>query len=124
MYHEWGDDWPHWNELYEAETWIANYVHKWTRCRMQSKEKYGTIRYEHIWPPTIGRNGPIIALPKMFDKTIGKHKYPRYLIYWSSSWLYYKWMKLGDWVLGMAVKKACIKFPNVAKEITCDLNWD
>lgn len=128
MTHSWGDSWPHWNELYQAEIYIGNYVYKWSRCRLQSKEKWGTLRYEHIWPPVVGYNGPVITLPKIFDKTIvigGKpYKLSRYLINWTNSWLYYKWMKLGDYVLRIAVKKACIKFPNVVEEITCELNWD
>ncbi len=127
-YHEWGDSWPHWDELYEAEHWIANYVYTHSLCRLQSKEKYGTIRYEHIWPPAKGA-GPIIKLPfPIFHKKIifgGEiHKFPRYLLFWTSSWLYYKWRSWGDKMLGRAVKKACIKFPNVIKEITEDLNWN
>lgn len=124
--HSWYDDppWPHWNELYEAEDWIAAYVYKWSKCRLQSKEKYGTIRYEHVWPPAKGA-GPIIQLPfPLFHKEIQGHKFPRYLLFWTSSWLYYKWMWWGDKMLGRAVRKACIKFPNVVKEITNDLNWD
>ncbi len=127
--HSWYEEppWPHWDELYEAENYIAAYVYKWSRCRLQSKEKWGTIRYEHIWPPCMGRNGPIIQLPfPLFHKVIihgdQEHKYPRYVLFWTSSWLYYKWMRWGDKMLGRAVREACIKFPNVAAEITEDLN--
>ncbi len=126
--HSWGDDWPHWNELHEAEKFIGAYVYKWSRCRLQSKEKWGTLRYEHIWPPTYGSNGPIIPLPfPLFSKTLiinGKEeKFKRFLFFWTSSWLYYKWMKWGDKMLGRAVNKAYKKFPNVIKEIRADLLW-
>jgi len=122
--HCWNDNWPHWKELYEAEEYIAGYVYKWSRCRLQSKEKWGQLRYEHIWPPSSRLNGPIVQLPfPLFAKTIEGEKFPRYLIYWTSSWLYYKWMRLGEIVLRRGVKKACKKFPNVVKEITADLNW-
>lgn len=118
----WGDDWPHWNELYQAENWIADYVYTYSRCRLQSKEKWGQLRYEHVWPPTIGKNGPIIRLPfPLFHKTILGGKYPRYLIFWTSSWLYYKWMWWGTKMLRRAVRLACVKFPNVINEITADL---
>ncbi len=123
--HSWGDNWPHWDELYKAEQWIAAYVYKWSWCRLQSKEKWGSIRYEHIWPPAYKRNGPIIQLPfPFFHKMIHGHLYPRYLIHWTSSWLYYRWMWWGDRMLGQAVRLACIKFPNVVEEITEDLKWE
>lgn len=124
-YHIWGDDWPHWNELYEAETFIINYVYRYSWCRLSCKEKYGTIRYEHVWPPAWRGNGPIIQLPfPLFHKMIQGHKFPRYLIFWTSSWLYYKWMWWGDRMVARAVRKACIKYPNVVAEITDDLRWD
>ena len=122
--HIWGDDWLHWAELYEAEKYIRNYVYKWSRCRLQSKEKWGTLRYQYIWPPAYRRNGPIIQLPfPLFHKIVRGEKFPRYLLFWTNSWLYYKWMVWGHKMLGQAVRNACNKFPNVVKEITEDLNW-
>ena len=129
MAHYWGDDWEHWDELYEAERFISAYVYKWSWCRLHSKEKWGELRYEYIWPPTYGRNGPIIALPfPLFHRKLiinGKEeKFKRYILFWTSSWLYYKWRAWGDRILRRAVRKACIKFPNVVEEITGDLNWE
>lgn len=124
--HSSGDDWPHWNELYEAEDWISAYVYKYSRCKLQSKEKWGSLRYEYVWPLAYRQNGPIIHLPfPLFHRIIkwhgGEGKLPRYLFYWTNSWLYYKWMKWGNRMLKRAVEKACIKFPNVVTEITEDL---
>lgn len=123
--HSWVDDWPHWQELYEAEEYIRDYVYKWSRCRLQSKEKWGSIRYEHVWPPGFRNHRLSIKLP--WKKTIKwegwECKADCYLFDWPSSRLFYQWMRFGDWVLGIAVRKACIKFPNVVKEITCNLDW-
>jgi len=96
-HHTWGDDWPYWQELYAAETWVGDYVYKWSRCRLVSKEKYGTIRYEFILPP----DGRVCNV----------------------SWVYKKWTTFGCFILHKAIKKAYIKFPNVAEELSCDLYW-
>lgn len=125
--HSWGDDWPHWQELYAANHWISDYVYKWSWCRLQSKEKWGSLRYEYVWPPTLKRNGPVIRVPFLVKKiNFGDGKVLNghyYILYWTNSWLYYKWMAYGTRVLRRAVKKACLKFPNVVKEITEDLEW-
>jgi hypothetical protein len=44
--HDWGDDWPHWNELYKAQKWVREFFERCTGKTLHSKEKYGTIRYE------------------------------------------------------------------------------
>ena|SRR6188508_1455797 len=124
MMHSWNDDWPHWAELYEAQKYITKYVKRYSVCRLWSKEKWGGLRYEYVWPPTYGENGPVIKLPfPLFYKTIQGEKFPRYLLFWTSSWLYYKWMHLGEWVLKKAVLSACKKFPNVKHEIMADMRW-
>lgn len=126
MAHSWNDSWPHWDELYEAERWIIAYVYKWSRCRLVSKEKWGILCYSYVFPPGNGNWKLAIKLPwdKYYTTSDGmKHSYTNYLFAWPNCWLYYKWMGFGDWILRRAVRKACIKFPNVVKEITCDLNW-
>jgi hypothetical protein len=121
--HCWGDDWPHWNELYAAGDWIERYVYKHSLCKLHWKEKWGQLRYERILPPAYKNNGPIVKLPfPLFYKTIAGKKFPRYLIYWTASKLYYMWMRLGERALKKAVKKASKKFPNVVKEIRANIN--
>ncbi len=123
--HSWGDDWPHWNELYEAENYIIAYVSKYSKCRLSSKEKWGTLRYEYVYPP--GSRAWWFSLKLPWKKTIKfkdtEYKINRYLFCWPTSWLYYQWMRFGTYTLKKAVKNACIKFPNVAKELTVDLLW-
>lgn len=122
--HSWGDSWEHWEELYKAGEWIEKEVYRTSLCRLQWKEKWGMLVYEHVWPPTYKRNGPIVQLPfPLFSKEIQGVKFPRYLVFWTSSWLYYKWMWWGDKMVGRAVKKACKKFPNVNKEIRAGIEW-
>lgn len=48
-YHTWGDEWPHWNELYTAQSWMIKMWWRSSGTNMQTKEKYGTIRYEYEW---------------------------------------------------------------------------
>lgn len=47
--HIWGDDWAHWDELYTAEKWMVKLYERITHKYMVTKEKYGTIRYEHAF---------------------------------------------------------------------------
>lgn len=117
-YHIWGDTWEHWDELYKAEHFIIKYVYKYSKCRLISKEKYGSIRYEHLSPPW--SNKLRIKFP-FWKKKIGNEYYPRWLLFWDTCWLYRQWYNFGIYILKKAVKKACIKFPNVKEEITNDL---
>jgi hypothetical protein len=48
LMHEWGDDWPFWDELEEAEKWIKLQLKLNFGYTLTSKEKYGSIRYEHV----------------------------------------------------------------------------
>lgn len=46
--HSWGDDWPHWPDLYKAQEYFRNLYERCTGKRPITKEKYGTIRYEWV----------------------------------------------------------------------------
>ncbi len=48
-YHEWGDEWEHWDELYKAQRWMNDIFERCRKKYMHSKEKYGTIRYEYTY---------------------------------------------------------------------------
>lgn len=47
--HEWGDDWPYWNTLYKAQKYFTKFYFKCAGHYPWTKEKYGTIRYEHTF---------------------------------------------------------------------------
>ncbi len=49
--HLWGDSWPHWDQLYKSENNINKKFEERTGLVLLSKEKYGTVRYEHIVDP-------------------------------------------------------------------------
>ena len=51
-YHVWGDSWfeQYGDQLREAEEFIMTYVNDNSGCYISMKEKYGTLRYEHIIP--------------------------------------------------------------------------
>lgn len=139
--HIWGDEWfeKHGNELYAAEEYICKYVKRWSGCILISKEKYGTLRYEWVFPPWTRRGQ--FSLPKWLitcsyveeyrddDRVVYGLKYelgsggksPVIIWRWCDSWLYGKWCKFGEWTLTRAIKKAIIKFPNVKEEILDDL---
>ena len=106
MSHIWGDDWPHWNDLYAAEDYIYKLVKLFTRCTLVSKEKYGTIRYEYIFPPQGG----------LCYRSWYKHM-------WIHSWLYYQWQKLGWRVCAWAIKKATRKWPYLTHELVMDFDY-
>jgi len=135
--HYWGDDWPHWNELYEAGNYIHNFVYKYSRCRLVYKEKYGTLRYEWMLPPPhscfsrweitvpfIRYNTELIKQEN--NKLLFKRHYnfngkcKLVLWRWHDSWLYSQWAKLGRRMLRRAVLSACKKFTNVRREIYTD----
>jgi hypothetical protein len=139
LHHSWYDapEWEHWGELEKAQEYVSEYVYKWSRCRLICKEKYGTIRYEYMFPPG-GRmfNVSSIKIPFMtmnvdfIDNKLKKTYYwgdkgfQKVIIWrWVDSWLYRKWTVFGWWVLGKAVKSAQNKFPNVKQEIIDDLTW-
>lgn len=119
--HIWGDDWPHWDDLYKAESYISAYVYKYSFCRLMSKEKYGTIRYEYVYPPFSRKHWRIMV--PYFRRHTSLGDFPYYFFYWQTSVLYNAWRWWGYKMLGRAVRKACVKFPNVVKELTDDLEW-
>ena len=130
--HYWHDSWfeAYGDELYKAERYISDYVYTWSRCRLMSKEKYGTIRYEHIFPPYGGyyvRPNWIDSFLSIFGKkTItyevdgNTRSYTTQRYQWHETYLFRIWLRLGKAVLRKAIKNAVILFPNVAKEITED----
>lgn len=128
-YHSYYDqpEWPYWNDLHKAQNFIIDYVYKKSWCRLCCKEKYGTIRYEYVLPP--GSHGKWlrrlrIKCPLWRKKIVinGKVEYfTRWLLFWDTSWLYYKWRNYGGKKLKEAVELACIKWPHIKEEIKGDL---
>ena len=122
--HYWGDDWPHWSDLYRAITVVEKV---WRRGRISTifnKEKYGTYRdHSHFWTGTV--HGFI---------------YPdRCYISKAWRWWYYnvdlgvtdrltKWTGL-QWLVhkvqakfyNYGIQKACRLYPNVVDELCQDL---
>lgn len=48
MTHYWGDDWLYWDDLYEAQQFIEDKMEN-RNLRVVMKEKYGSLRYEHVF---------------------------------------------------------------------------
>ena len=132
--HIWGDEWFEKNgdDLYKAQNYIVDFTYRWSRCRLVSKEKYGTIRYEALFPPYCGyfiRDNWIDKFLRLFgDETVsysveGKTRsFTRRRFYWHETTLSKLWAKFGKLILGIAVKRACNKYPNVSNEILDDLD--
>jgi hypothetical protein len=120
--HSWNDSWPYWDDLYTAERYIGDYVYKWSRCRLQSKEKWGILRYEHVWPPSKGC-GLVIKAPWTKKYSWSDEPIHPILFMWSNSWLYYKWRGFGTRCLIKAVRNACKMWPQCEKEIKGDLEF-
>lgn len=124
-YHYWGDKDFNWDELYNAQRWIANYVKCWSRCSLISKEKYGTIRYEYIVPP----GGHVMcykfAIYRPWKRRVtikGRSCSYRPLLWsWNTCWIYRLWERLGWKILKKAVFKAVEKWPHLKDELLEDL---
>lgn len=100
--HVWGDDFD-WTDLYAAQEYISKFTKRYSGCNLCSKEKYGTIRYEWMFPPYGG-----IYLRK------GLYRY------WNESWLYRQWTHFGWYVCGLAIKRALKIWPNLEDELRSD----
>jgi hypothetical protein len=105
--HMWGDDWPYWPDLENARIFIYKYVKRYSGCRLMSKEKYGTIRYEYVFPPGGG----------LFYRTWWQK-------YWLGSNLYNMWVNFGWKMTARAIRKAVLKWPQLTKELVCDFDRD
>lgn len=136
--HLWNDDWPYWNDLYEAEKFISSYVYKHSWCRVMMKEKYGTLKYEWVLPPRSAlftRPWTCIRIPFLwtkynketkkfhfvFELSRLKEGYPIWR--WCDSWIHYKWEQYGWKTLDKAIQLACRKWPKCRKEIYSDFIW-
>lgn len=104
--HSWGSEWDErfGDDLTEAHYYIINYVKRRTGCYLMSKEKYGTIRYEYIFPPGGG--------------LFYRHWYSRF---WIASKLYQLWVSFGWYMTKRAVYSAIQKYPWLADELMQDL---
>ncbi len=128
--HCWGDEWfeKYGDDLYKAHNYISDFTYRWTRCRLCAKEKYGTIRYEWMFPPGGGvfyRYAIWTPWKISTTLTLGgeKHTFPpsQKLIWaWNESWLYRRWATFGWYVCGIAIKKAIKRWPYLEVELCSD----
>lgn len=72
-YHEWGDEWPYWKELYRAQKYFCRLYEKCTGKYPSTKEKYGTIRYEFTYLWIVEDNHPYI-FRECLRRTVKKFK--------------------------------------------------
>ena len=103
-YHEWQDGWEYWKDLYRAQDEIIAYVRKYGRCCLVCKEKYGTIRYEYLFPLT----------PVSWNYSSNRIR----------NFIYRWWLRYGNWILRRAIKKVIKKYPHIALELTDDFDWE
>lgn len=68
--HSWGDDWPHWDTLYRAQNWIINTVKKETGSTLLCKEKWGSLRYEHMYEEPEGIDWDTVRQWKALKKIV------------------------------------------------------
>ncbi len=139
-YHIWSDEWfeKHGDELYAAQKFIVNFVRRWSRCLLVTKEKYGTIRYAAIFPPYCGyykRENWIDNILHLFgqktlkysfmgsDDLLVEREFKKWRFEWYTTWLCRTWAKVGKIIFKIALKIAIKKFPNVEREITADADW-
>ncbi len=55
MGHSWGDSWPHWDDLYKAQSYFIKLFERTAKKYPHTKEKWGTIRFEatYRWIETL-----------------------------------------------------------------------
>ena len=102
--HYWGEEDFDWDGLYDTERKIYEALKKSTGCRLVSKEKYGTIRYEFILPP-----GCAIWCRNKVQ------------LWWSQCWLTQKWTIWAWRRLFKIVQKEIEKNPHLEDELMEDL---
>ena len=70
--HIWGDDWEHWDTLYKAQHWFIKLYERVTGKYPQTKEKYGTIRYEYeyLWLIVTDDEGEVVQDNSAYFKEI------------------------------------------------------
>lgn len=117
--HIWGDGWEYWQELDEALVYIQDYVYKYGRCRLSAKEKYGTLRYEYLYPAGI-TYWVSWYIPSPFLTKCQMGSYRKCLWSFEGSIFYRLWRFYGKYILNKAINSAILKFPNVRKEILAD----
>lgn len=100
--HSWNDEWfkQYGKQLHDAENYIRHKTKLWSGCLLSSKEKYGTIRYEHLYP------------------LWWRYAYRNVII----QYCYYKHKNLGRFVVRIVVKRACKKWPDIQEEILDDFD--
>lgn len=124
-YHDWSDEDFDWKGLNEAQDFIRKYVKTWSRCNVITKEKYGTIRYEWLFPPGGSvRYGFHIKLPYFTRSNKYMDNIPIVLWRWQDSIIYRLWFKLGVYTLNKAVHKAVKKWPHLKDEILEDYYFE
>jgi hypothetical protein len=117
-YHYWGDEDFDWNALYSAEKEIRNICMKYARVCILSKEKYGTIRWEHFG---------------VCDDTLHSLTHPGYMYSQYPKWLWSLDLKIRPlkfvypiirfWqslVIQYAFTITCLKYPHIQNEILSD----
>jgi len=119
-YHEWGDDWPYWDDLYRAEKFIYTWTYRLAGLRLLSKEKYGTIRYEYLFG--LGKSGVFMRTTPWVDKVARYFPIIRtyqYRLFQCAPILY----KLRKAIFRGVVHLAVYKYPQCRNEILSDLDY-
>ncbi len=103
VHHEWGDDWPHWDQLGKSMDNVTGAVARLSGCSVVCKEKYGTARWEWVLPP---------------------HRF-NYLSYGGSfrEYLYRLWVSYGKFILMVYIEREAMRHPEIAAELLDDLDW-
>jgi hypothetical protein len=69
--HDWGGEWPYWQELYKAQAYIGKMFCRITKRNAHIKEKYGTLRYgyTYLWLTT---KQDTVVFAKIIKKAVKK----------------------------------------------------
>ena len=119
----WSDDTFDWNSLNDAINYMHNYMLKYGRIGVHSKEKYGTARLYISW---------FYSLHSLTHPGYVYSQYPKWLWYLDvyyfpiffrrigATYLINKWQ---FYIYAKAYHNAIRKWPHIEKEITCAADY-
>jgi len=122
--HYWGDDWPYWNDLYEAQRMLHNQLRNVYHLPLTDlKEKYGTLRiwitpsftlHNLLWPGHC-----FCRWPKWlhFMWKLDIYFWPKFGRYTGLTWLYNQYVNRA---YTMSMEKVARAFPHIKAEILSD----
>jgi hypothetical protein len=124
-YHEWGDDWEHWQDLNDAIYECMVYWKKWGRIGSWGKEKWGCFRHE------VGFYEGDWGIHELVKPGHAFYRWPKKLIKYDRfigscinrigiGYLIRKWQ---HYIYNRGIQRVCAKYPHIVDELVSDSSY-